>query len=62
MAAVRQHYKELQIPEGSRWTVKQGLEYIKRSASRLLQNGDWLRGLPDKDASRLFMIVTFINY
>lgn len=51
MDAVRQHYTELQIPEGSRWTAKQGVEHVKRAAARLLQNGDWLRGPPDKDVS-----------
>lgn len=51
MAAVRQHYKELHIPEGVRWTPKQGIEYVKRSASRLLHNGNWLRGPPDQDVS-----------
>lgn len=58
IAAVRQHYKELQIPEGSRWNVKQGIEYIKRSASRLLQDGHWLRGPPDTNVSGSSMIIS----
>ena len=51
MAAVCQDYTELLIPEGTRWTAKQGIEYVKKAALRLLENGDWLQGLPDENVS-----------
>ncbi|KIK77858.1 hypothetical protein PAXRUDRAFT_165562, partial [Paxillus rubicundulus Ve08.2h10] len=47
--AVWMHYQELQVPKGTKWTSKQGIEYAKKAASWLLKNGDWLQGLPNRN-------------